>query len=204
MLFTIKKLIQENINKRNRKRLSNTNPTLICSNCTGGFLYHWLGLKFNSPFINLYLSPNDFVTMLENFEEFISTPLKRKHSEKYPIGEGILGIEVHFVHYENWDQANTIWEKRKKRIDRDNIGIMLTNWCDSYEVLKRFDELPFKHKVVFTDKPYPEIKSSYYIKGLKIRENRNLYATQYITGKRYIDQFDYVKFINELKNEKEI
>ena len=35
------------INRRYRKRLKNTNVTLITSNCAGGIIYHWLGLKFN-------------------------------------------------------------------------------------------------------------------------------------------------------------
>ena len=60
------------INDKNRKRLKNVSPTLICSNCTGGFLYHWLGLQFRSPFINLYLTDSDFVLALENWEQFIS------------------------------------------------------------------------------------------------------------------------------------
>mgnify|MGYP002241443975 FL=1 len=53
----IKNHLQNNINKKNRKRLYNMKPTIIASNCTGGFIYHWLGLQFQSPFINLYMTP---------------------------------------------------------------------------------------------------------------------------------------------------
>ena len=41
----------------------------------GGVLYHWLGLKFNSPFINLFMSNNDFLFAMENFDDFLRTPI---------------------------------------------------------------------------------------------------------------------------------
>ncbi len=43
--------VQKIINKVNRKKLKNQDFTLVTSNCTGGILYHWLGLKFRSQFI---------------------------------------------------------------------------------------------------------------------------------------------------------
>lgn len=69
--------LHDKINAKNRERLNNTTPTLICSNCAGGFIYHWLGLQFRSPFINLFLTPEDFVKALENFDEFIDTPFRK-------------------------------------------------------------------------------------------------------------------------------
>ena len=59
------------INKANQLRLVNKNMTIISSNCAGGFLYHWLGLEFKSPFINLFLSNEDFLEALENFDSFL-------------------------------------------------------------------------------------------------------------------------------------
>ncbi len=78
------------INKRYRKRLKNTNVTLITSNCAGGIIYHWLGLKFNSPFINLWLTNDDYIRALENFDDFINTPILECKTENvdYPVGVG--------------------------------------------------------------------------------------------------------------------
>lgn len=56
--------VHDTINRRYRKRLKNTNVTLITSNCAGGIIYHWLGLKFNSPFINLWLTNDDYIRAL--------------------------------------------------------------------------------------------------------------------------------------------
>ena len=71
MLGKVKVILQERINRKNRSKLTNLSPSLVCSNCTGGFLYHWLGLRFYSPFINLYMTNEDFLTALENWDLFI-------------------------------------------------------------------------------------------------------------------------------------
>ena len=49
------------INQKNRQRLFNHNMSVIASNCAGAFILHDLGQKFNSPFVNLYLEPADFI-----------------------------------------------------------------------------------------------------------------------------------------------
>lgn len=84
------------INRRYRKRLKNTNVTLITSNCAGGIIYHWLGLKFNSPFINLWLTNDDYIRALENFDDFINTPILECKTENvdYPVGIGWGGIKI--------------------------------------------------------------------------------------------------------------
>ena len=77
------------------------------------------------------------------------------------------------------------------------------------QLLERFDKLPFKHKVVFTAEKYPGIKSAVYLKGFKrfsklyrkYKENGvpNIWMTHnLITGKRFIDQFDYVSWFNSI------
>lgn len=53
------------------------------------------------------------------------------------------------------------------------------------------------NKVFFSHVPLPEITSAFYIKGFeKDPCVGNLQEIMDITGKRYIDQFDYVQFLN--------
>lgn len=203
MFEKIKTYLQGRINAKNRLRLTNVTPSLICSNCTGGFLYHWLGLRFNSPFINLYMTNEDFISALENWNSFIRGEIIEVQGSgySYPVGEGYGGVKIHFVHYKSFSDALVKWKERCKRIDERNLGIMLTNWGGvNSSLLERFDRLPFKHKVVFVEQPYPQIHSAFCLRGFsKVRGVKNIYATQYINGRRYIDQFDYVSFINSLK-----
>lgn len=88
----IKNRLQGKINTRNRRKLLNFTPVLVCSNCTGGFIYHWLRLRFMSPFINLYISNEDFLTALENWREFINSNVKEvKADTQYPVGQIVMG-----------------------------------------------------------------------------------------------------------------
>ena len=65
------------------------------------------------------------------------------------------------------------------------------------EHLERFDKLTYKNKVVFTHKPYSEIKSAFYIEGFeKNGEVGALYEYSGWTGKKYYDKFDYVSWFN--------
>lgn len=204
ILAFIKNKFQDHINQRNRNRLTNRTLTIIVSNCTGGFLYHWLGLEFRSPFINLYMTPEDFLIAVENFEEFINTPIReyKNNDYDYPVGIGAYETKIHFMHYPSFDIAVTTWNKRCKRIDTHNICIIMSNWGgQDTKQLERFEKLPFKNKIVFTDREFPEYSSAFCLKGYDCKNghNGNVYATQTITGKRYIDQFDYVSFFNQMK-----
>lgn len=130
-LFNIvKNKLQDNINQKNRKKLTNPDVTIIASNCTGGFLYHWLGLEFKSPFINLYMTPEDFITALSNFDNFMEQNIiELKDSGKnYPVGIGYKGTLIHFMHYKNFDQAISKWNERKERMNKNNCCVMLSNW----------------------------------------------------------------------------
>ena len=67
----------------------------------------------------------------------------------------------------------------------------------SYEELQAFDRLPFKNKVVFTHKPYPELASACYIKGFEdAKEVGDLFTYPGWNGHKYYDQFDYVDWFN--------
>lgn len=129
-LNTIKDKLQGQINEKNSRRLTNKDVTIIASNCTGGFLYHWLGLQFRSPFINLYMTPDDFITALTHFQAFMDQEIiEMKDSGKsYPVGIGYGNTLIHFMHYPDFASAIEKWNERKKRMNMDNCAIILANW----------------------------------------------------------------------------
>lgn len=201
MFRILNKLIQGHIDSQNQQRVSNPTPTLISSNCLGGFIYHWLGLRFQSPFINLFLSNEDFLYALENWGEFLSTELVEDQSGEYPypVGLSLNGIKIHFMHYESFEIAKSKWEERTKRIDNNNLGILFSTWDGNIDQLRRFENLPFKHKIVFVNKQMSKFPSARYLAGFSSSSKiRYLYGTKGLIGKRYVDQFDYVDFINSL------
>ena len=128
--------------------------------------------------------------------------------EDYPVG--ILqnaeygDIHIHFMHYETFADAVDSWKKRCERINLKNTyAILHLNFlpekCE--ELLSRFSKLSFKGKCLIS---WPNIlpknlvwKDSLFIlpytiinKPGKILEMKNSF------GKRYIDDFDYVSFLN--------
>ena len=198
----INKLQRKAINQTYQKRLTNQGMSVISANCVGAFILHDLNQPFNSPFVNLYLDPSDFVRYLQNIEFYQAQPLQFKQTEKpYPVG--MLGdLEVHFMHYHSEQEAKEKWEARSQRLDFDNLFIMMTDKDGGkgakYEALQAFDNLPYPNKVVFTHKPYPELESAFYIKGF---ENENevgdLFTFSGWNGEKYYDQFDYVSWFNQ-------
>lgn len=188
------------INEKNRKKLTNTSFSFIASNCNGGFILHDLGMRFNSPFINLWIKPKDFIRILSDFREYMDAPLTfvKEDGIDYPIGK-LLDAKIYFMHYESEEEAESKWKERKQRIDHDNLFILFTDrdGC-TYDDLLDFDRLPFKNKIVFTKRPYPDIKSAVYIKGF---ENQDSVGDCFAYmpkgfGKKYYDQFDYVSWFN--------
>ena len=189
------------INRRLKSRLQNHGMTVISANCVGAFILHDLNEPFNSPFVNLYLSPNDFVRYLQNIEFYQRQSLTFIQSEKpYPVAK-LADLKIHFMHYRNSQEAEQKWLARSARMNLDNLFIMMTDKDDAqgiaYEDLAAFDQLPFKNKVVFTRKPYPEFKSAFYIKGFE-KQNQvgDLFTFSGWNGVKYYDQFDYVTWFN--------
>ena len=65
--------------------------------------------------------------------------------------------------------------------------------------LKEFDDLPYKNKVMFTCKPYPEFKSVFYFEEFAGQDEVGV-LTNFKEGfwrRRWIDKFDYVSFLNK-------
>lgn len=186
--------------ERKKRKLKNLTPTIIASNCNGKFIYYDMNLKFRSPTINLSFEMNDYVKMLENLEWYMKQPILPYEDERFEYPTGMLGdIEIRFNHYETLEEGIEKWEERKKRIDWNNLFIMGIDGDDcTYESLKRFDALPFKNKVIFTHKQYPEIKSAYYIPGFEDQDGIGvlLYFKKQFLVRRYLDDFDYVSFLN--------
>ena len=195
--------LREKINLKNREKLRNVDFSLISSNCNGAFILHDLGQRFNSPTVNLFLYPKEFIKLLKNLKYYMNLELKfiKEEGIEYPIG--ILDdVKIYFMHYKSNEEANQKWESRKQRINYDNLFIMMTDrdGC-SYEDLKQFDLLDYENKVVFVHKEYPEIKSSFYIKGYE-NENSVGHIYEFLndnTGLKHYDEFDYVKWFNKEK-----
>lgn len=76
MLGRFKKLIREraraSVLRSSRERLVNTSVTVFSSNCFGAVVCHDFGMRFNSPMVNLFMMPDDYLRFLNNLKYYLS------------------------------------------------------------------------------------------------------------------------------------
>lgn len=192
------------INIFNRLRLKNKNISLIASNCNGACILHDLGLEFNSPFVNLYLMPKDFVKLCYNLKEYMNSELVfiENSGKQYPVAM-LKDITIYFMHYKSEIEVLSKWQERVKRIDYNHLYFLFTDrdGCSENELLK-FDKLPYKYKAVFVNKKYPGLTSAVYIPGFEKQQCVGV-CTEYIhkwSIYKHYDAFDYVKWFNQKEN----
>ena len=128
-------------------------PTIFADNCLGGLLYHRLGLKFMSPFINMWMDPADYLKFLEQPREYMNrevTCLGEEYEEvqarNYPVGD-LGGLRLHFNHYHSFEEAKAAWDKRRERIRWDRL-LVLMHTQDRAQA-EEFDALPYEKKLCF-------------------------------------------------------
>ncbi len=195
--------------KKIRKKLKNENFTIITNNCMAGFIYHDLGCKFLTPTINLFMGTEDFVVFAKELKYYAECDLVeyKDDTKNFPVGKlqakdkEHKDIIINFNHYDNFQHAKEKWQTRCRRINYSNICVMMEFYDDVYDEksLQDFQEIPYKSKIILTHKPYPNIKNTFAVSCYENNMPRaKLFEINEKTGKRYLDEFDYIKFINQI------
>lgn len=198
-------LNRSRLNEVMNKKLEGVNFTVFSNNCLGGVFYHDAGRQFTSPLINTAMDGEDFIKFLERPEyyinhefEFIEFP-----GHNYPIAK-IDDIEVRFVHYKTPEECIEKWKSRSERIVWDNIFIVCTNHdgLGQEKWMERFDKLPYKNKIMFVSKEYPQ-----YDWAVLVPQFKNRFQVRIMTnfanfkGERYYETcFDIPKWIKNTTN----
>ena len=187
----------------NKRRLKNKNFSVIAKDCAGTLILHELGIRFETPTINLWFNAGDFVKFCADLKYYIDQELTEYFEDgiNYPIGtlgSGGKKIIIYLMHYENFSQAKSKWDERKTRIHWDNLYFVMTDGegCNE-ELAKEFDSLPYKNKALLTYRNLEGIKSAVKLDIDSPLESGNLF--RYKSGwtiKRVIDDWDYVTFLN--------
>ncbi|MCH5251299.1 MAG: DUF1919 domain-containing protein [Lachnospiraceae bacterium] len=146
--------------------LKESNLSILSSNCWAGVCYHRLGLEFMSPTINLFFDDHDFTKFMKNLDYYLSLPVEfvemrfeTNLQRDYPIG--LIGdIRLNFNHYTDFNDAVACWEKRKKRLNKNNIFVV--SYTDDEDDAIEFDNLPYEKKIIFTSFE-SNLKSGIYI-----------------------------------------
>ena len=144
--------------------------TIISNNCIAGNMLHDLGLRFNTPTINLQILPREYIKFCQNLRHYMETEVvEYKHlsdAHKYdlinmfghvPVNEFPYGlcddILIVFQHYPTFQKAKEAWDRRKARVDYDHIGYMFyIAWEHDRHKAAQFLDLGLTNTVIFTEK----------------------------------------------------
>jgi uncharacterized protein (DUF1919 family) len=184
--------------------LKNNDFSIISNDCLGGVICKDLRCRFNSPTVNFYFSAEDYIKFISNLKEYVengSLTAVTGDSDYVKVAISVGGEEIvaHCLHYKTAEEFIEKWNLRKARINYDNCFFMLSDRNGfTEEHLKAFESLPYKNKVCFVHKEYPNYPSAYHIKGVddngmvKVMTD---YKHSFGIKRRY-DDFDFVSWLN--------
>ena len=153
-----------------RRKLYNTNFTIISNNCWAGHVYRYFGIPYLTPTVGLYFFADDYLKLLQRLRYYMQQDLhfislsESKHQNELldhggksltcPIGV-LDDIEVIFLHYKTAEEAQHKWYRRRERMNWDNLYVKMSqmNGC-SEDMMKEFDLLPFDNKFLFVKQKY--------------------------------------------------
>lgn len=156
--------------------LKNKDFTIISNNCWAGRAYQYLDMPYLSPTVGLYFFAPDYIKFISDLRRYLDMPLKfiepaeskyyeelqKRNQADKPIG--ILDdVEIVFLHYKSQAEALEKWNRRKARVNFDNIFIKMSrmNLCTE-EHIRFFDSLPFKNKFFINNREPLLYKSEVY------------------------------------------
>lgn len=190
-----------------RSKLNNSSFSIISQNCVGGCIYNDLGMRFSSPTVNLYIVGEDFIRLAELPEYYLSIEAipkgydeagGRKDCPIILVGD----IKVYAVHYSDPEEAAEAWNRRKARVNLNNLFIIANAWNLNYDsnLIKRFNNIEYP-KVLFSDRDL-EIDCQCLLTGERWYLNDRGVLKPNLTdwapnGLRYFENvFDFVSWLN--------
>jgi len=151
--------------------------SIIASNCTGTMPYRFLKMPYLSPTVNLFFHAPCYIKFVSRLDHYLAQELRFVSRSKYPEAHdtherfdfypiGVIDdVEIHFMHYDSESDALDKWNRRKARINKENMIFAFTDrdLCTP-ELMLEFDRLPLPgKKILLTAHNSPWLKSAAYI-----------------------------------------
>ena len=208
----IRKIERKNYKNKIQRKNKNKDFTIISQNCIGGVIYNDLGLEFKTPTINLFIEDENFIKLCENpkhyfsidaepkIEDYVDPIDNRIHYPKIKVDD----IEICCLHYKDCNSAVESWNRRRKRVNFDNMYIIANTWNlhNKKELVERLNKLKYK-KIIFSTKEC-NVEGTFLLPGDIWKLDERSIARPNITdlkpkgfNRYYEDFFDIIKFLNE-------
>lgn len=145
-----------NFNFKKYIQLKQSRISIISRTCLGGMLSRTIGLEYLSPFRNMRMGEEDYIKLLNNFEEYMKYDLvysgaqlfNKTQQVYYPV-MNLNDIRIEFPHTNRASKVILEWNERKERINRSNLFVI--NLTEREDIARQFSEIPFEHKACFTN-----------------------------------------------------
>lgn len=188
-----------------RKRASGLQDfTIFSSDCLAGILYHDLNRKFLSPTINLWFEEKDFLKFCNFPQYYLSCDFyflpETEKEVPYPVGclgEADRRITIYFEHYQSKQACVKDWNKRKKRINWENLFVVMSDLELSDEDIQKFYQIQAKRKIMFTWNPERADGKEIFQINRHGKDHVRRYSNLNWNGFRDFELFfNYVKWLN--------
>lgn len=151
-----------------RRRVQSRDFSIISNDCWGGMAYEELDTRYESPFVGLFIVPEDYIRLLRNLRSAVDGGIRFRtvssHPEinqwraqigrSYPIGVLQDDVEIHFLHYRTREDAEQKWLRRAGRIRWDKLRVKMS-WHEHPRIdewMREFDAMDFEAKLILA--PY--------------------------------------------------
>lgn len=163
-----------------QKKLLGTDFTIISNNCWAGHVYRRYGINYNTPTVGMYFFPEEYLKFISNLKENVNLPMKfipafqSRHYQRLQelnqtnVPIAVLGddIEIVMLHYHSEKEVIEKWNRRKARINWNHLLVKNTMQNGmTEEQVRRYDALPFAHKIIFVPYKMDGVKSAIWYKS---------------------------------------
>lgn len=135
-------------------RIKRNIPTIFSPSCWGGIIYNILALPFMSPLINMFESHDDYLKFLNNPKYYFECPLELAEHRYQPLLKRTYPVArcgdilLYFNHYYSFEEANECWNRRKNRVNWENIIVMFFD--EDKKNVENFLNLQYDNKICIT------------------------------------------------------
>lgn len=154
----MKRKVRKILSPIRRIGLKNKNFSIISNNCWGGIIYDIFGLQYKSPTIGCFILPKHYIKMINNLHYYMNIDCKKilfgnssfqydENLKNVPIGI-IDDVEICFLHYSSIEEAIDKWNRRKKRINWDNLLIKFSDQ-NGFSIEDYYEFKKIKSKKIF-------------------------------------------------------
>lgn len=190
-------------------RLKQNKVTILSNYCMGGMIYKELGLKTLSPTVNMICEGKMYLEFINNLQHYLQKDMvvfAEKDSgvaKRDFVPKGIIDNKIvwDFVHNAEAEDAVEKWNERRKRVNFDNIAVLMTIQTDEEAYL--FDALPIEKKLGIYYKDLG-LKNVIYLKEWNDSDLRMHYMYRWhvcandcmVNSKSRVSRVNWIKFLN--------